>query len=440
MKFFIVKLLVLFTGILSVQISSAQDSIPISLNSAIQLALDKNTNIVTANYQFNTAEFALKEAKGNFLPKLYLNANYNRNIDRQVIFLPENFGIENRATKLGSDNEFRSSLNLSLPLYSKYNFANKYLAETTFKFQNEVSRGVKQSVVNSTKKAYLNCLIVQEVIKVQQNSLENAQENLRNIQQRYQRGTLTDYDLASAKVQVALAKNNLLEAQSNSIPAINNLKLLLGLKNENVIKLTAPLSLLEEELVLEDSANQPLEKNSKLKQLEIAVQQKENQLKLTQSAYYPTLDAIGNYHYQAQADDFDVLNYDWVNTSLVGLQLQLSIFNGTITKNKVEQAKIAKKIAEEEKEYTTREYLMRQIELLSMLDFYKQKIEVQKESMALTSEALTLSRKRYRFGVGTFIEINDAELSYTQARLNWLQTLSDYHAAYYDYQLLIGKE
>ncbi|HEY9221550.1 MAG TPA: TolC family protein [Lutibacter sp.] len=440
MKFYKVTLLVLFTGMLNGQISQAQDSIPLGLNAAIQLALDKNTSITTANYQVNTVEFALKEAKGNFLPKLHFNANYNRNIDRQVIFLPENFGIENRATKLGSDNEFRSALNLSLPLYSNYNFSNKYLAETTLKFQNEVSRGVKQSVINSTKKAYLNCLIVQEVIKVQQNSLENAQENLRNIQQRYQRGTLTDYDLASAKVQVALAKNNLLEAQSNSIPTINNLKLLLGLKNEDAIKFTAPISLLEEELVLEDSADQLLEKNSKLKQLEIAIQQKENQLKIAKSSYYPTLDAVGNYYYQAQSNDFDVLNYDWVNTSLAGLQLQWSIFNGTITKNKVEQAIIAKKIAEEEKEYTTREYKMRRIALLSMLDFYKQKIEVQKESMALTSEALTLSRKRYRFGVGTFLEINDAELSYTQARLNWLQTLSDYQAAYYDYQLLIGKE
>lgn len=182
MKIFKVKLLVLFTGVLSVQISHAQDSIPLGLNAAIQLALDKNTNIVTANYQVNNAEFALKEAKGNFFPKIYLNASYNRNIDRQVIFLPENFGIENRATKLGPDNEFRSALDLSLPLYSKYNFANKYLAETTFKFQNEVSQGVKQSVINSAKKAYLNCLIVREVIKVQQNSLENTNENLHNIQ------------------------------------------------------------------------------------------------------------------------------------------------------------------------------------------------------------------------------------------------------------------
>lgn len=84
-----------------------------------------------------------------------------------------------------------------------------------------------------------------------------------------------------------------------------------------------------------------LEQNSRLKQLDIAIQQKENQLKMAQAAYYPTLDAIGNYHYQVQANDFDVFGYDWVNTSLIGLQLQFSIFNGTITKNKVEQVKIA---------------------------------------------------------------------------------------------------
>ena len=440
MKLFRINWVLFSLMCLSWQSVLSQDSIPLSLNSAIQLALDKNTNIVVANYQVNNAEFALKEAKANFLPKLYLNANYNRNIDRQVIFLPENFGIENRATKLGSDNEFRSALNLSIPLYSKYNFASKYLAETTFKFQNEVARGERHSVINATKKAYFNYLIIQEVIKVQQDGLKNANANLHNIQERYQRGTLTDYDLASAKVQVAYAKNNLLEAQSSSIPAINNLKLFLGLKNEDVIKLTAPLTLSEEELVFEDSANQLIAKNSKLKQMEIAIQQKENQLKLAESAYYPTLDAIGSYNYQAQANNFKFSEYDWVNTSLVGLQLQFSIFNGTITKNKVQQFKIGKKIAEEEKEYTTREYIMRQIELLSMLDFYKQKIEVQNESMALTSEALMLSRKRYQFGVGTFLEINDAELSYTQARLNWLQTISDYKEAYYDYQLLTGKE
>lgn len=440
MKLLRIKRMLFSLLILGFQWVFSQDSISLGLNEVIALAIEKNTNIIISNHELIASKFALKEAKANFLPKLQLSSSYNRNIDRQVIFLSEGIESANSVTKLGSDNEFRSSLNLSLPIYGQYNFANKKLAETTYKFQNEVYRGVKQSVINSAKKAYLNCLIVQEVIKVQQISLENAQENLRNIQQRYQRGTLTDYDLASAKVQVALAKNNLLEAQSNSIPEINNLKLLLGLKNNDVIKLTAPLTLLEEDIAIEDSANQLMEKNSKLKQLEISIKQKENQLKLTESAYYPTLDAIGNYHYQAQADDFDIFEYDWVNTSLVGLQLQFSIFNGTITKNKVEQVKIAKKIAEEEKENTTRAYMMRETELLSMLEFFKQKIEVQKESMSLTSEALTISRKRYRLGVGTFLEINDAELAYTQARLKWLQTLSDYQAAYYDYQLLIGKE
>jgi outer membrane protein TolC len=53
---------------------------------------------------------------------------------------------------------------------------------------------------------------------------------------------------------------------------------------------------------------------------------------------------------------------------------------------------------------------------------------------------LALVRKRFEFGVGTILEVNDAELAYTQARLGWLQAISDYKAAYYDYQLLIGEE
>src|SRR5690554_1673737 len=161
---------------------------------------------------------------------------------------------------------------------------------------------------------------------------------------------------------------------------------------------------------------------------------------MEKSAYYPSLEAIGNYNYQAQEDKFDFANYQWVNTSLVGLQLQFNIFNGNKTKNRVKQAQIGQSIAEEQKEYTTRQYQMELEELISNLKFEKMKIEVQRESMSLTEEALALARKRYTYGVGTFLEVNDAVLSYTQARLLWLQAISDLKKAYYDYQLLVGED
>lgn len=114
-------------------ISYSQDRITLNLESAIILALKENTDIAIASYQVKINEFALKEAKGYFLPKLNLSANYYRSLDRQVIFLPDAFGMEG-PTKLGSDNDYRASLNLAVPVYSSYNSINKTIAETRLKY------------------------------------------------------------------------------------------------------------------------------------------------------------------------------------------------------------------------------------------------------------------------------------------------------------------
>ena len=440
MKLFRMNWVLLSLMFLSWRSVLSQDSIFVSLDAVIDLAFQKNTTIVISNYEVSTSKFALKEAKANFLPKLYLSSSYNRNIDRQVIFLSEGFGGNNAATKLGSDNEFRSSLHLSLPIYSSYNFANKKLSETQYDFQNEAARGVRHSIINATKKAYFNYLIVQEIVKVQESRLKNANEFLEDIQKRLQRGTLTEFDVSSAKVQVAIAKSNLLEAQSNKLPAANALKLLLGLESSVIIKLTEPITLREDEIIVEEESAKLIQKNSQLKQSELTVVLNEKQLQLAKSAYYPTIDAIGNYNYQTQANNFKFSEYDWAQTSLVGLQLQIPVFNGTVTKNRVQQLKFGKKIAEEEKEYVTKETKMRFKELVSHLEFARQKVEVEQENMTLTAEALKLAKKRYELGVGTILEVNDAELAYTQSRLNWLQAVLNYKSTYYDYQLLIGKD
>lgn len=418
----------------------SQESISLSLNEAISLAFEQNMNIIISNDQFIASKFALKEAKANFLPKLYFNSSYNRNIDRQVIFLSEGFGTVNGATKLGSDNEFRSSLNLSLPIYERYNFANKKLAETQYDFQKEAKRGVKLSVVNAIKKAYFNYLIAQEVVKVQESRFKNAAVFLDDIQKRLQRGTLTEFDVSSAKVQAAIAKSNLLEAQSNVYPAENALKLLLGLAPDVSLKLTEPIEIRSDEMILEEETAQLLQKNSQLKQLELTVGLNEHRLQLAKSAYYPTLDAIGNYNYQAHANNFKFSEYDWTQTSLAGLQLQFPIFNGTVTKNKVQQVDLGKKISEEEYDYATKEIQMKLNELVSQLQFSKLKTEVQQENLLLTADALKLAKKRYDLGVGTILEVNDAELAYTQSRLSWLQAILNYKTTYYDYQLITGKD
>lgn len=439
MKGYTTIFLVLFLIVFSNKIY-AQDTLYLDMKTAIKLAIDHNSEINIADYNIETAVYARKEAIGNFLPKLFLSGNYARNINRPVIFLPDAYGIGGNATKLGSNNDFRGAINMSIPIYTHQSHVNKKIADTRLEFQREAGRQTRLQIINATQKAYINYLVAQEVVKVQEAQLQHSQEILEDIQKRRKQGLLTDHDLMSAKVQVAQTKNKLLEAQNNILPLSNMMKLLLDLEPHFQLQLTEKLEIIAEEEILAIHNPTMLEDNSVLKQLDIEIELNKKQIRMEKSAYYPSLEAIGNYNYQAQEDKFDFANYQWVNTSLVGLQLQFNIFNGNKTKNRVKQAQIGQSIAEEQKEYTTRQYQMELEELISNLKFEKMKIEVQRESMSLTEEALALARKRYTYGVGTFLEVNDAVLSYTQARLLWLQAISDLKKAYYDYQLLVGED
>lgn len=414
----------------------AQDSLLLSLNSAVELALQKNSNLIISKYQSKSSQLLLAQAKGNILPKVFLNAQYNRNIDQQVLFFSET----NSNIKLGSDNYYSSTLNISVPIFSNSNFNNKKLANSLVKYQNELERGVKLTLINNLKKSYFNYLIFLEIEKVQEKQLNNAIEILKDIEKRLDRGVVTEFELASAQVQVAIAKNNLLEVQSNRLPAENSLKSLVGLNFSDKIKLTEPIELLSSELVITNKIDQISAQNSTLKQLDLDIVVNKHKIDLVKSEYFPTIEAIGNYNFQTQSNNFNVFNYNWVNTSLVGLQLHLSIFNGNNTKNKIEDAIIKKNIAEEEKKYFTNEIQMQFNQLIAQLHFSKQKIEVQKENMQLTLQAFQLAKKRFQLGVGTFLEISNSELQFTQSKLNWLKAIFNYKSAYYNYKLLIGEE
>jgi|TARA_R100000479_G_scaffold28896_2_gene11478 outer membrane protein TolC len=420
--------------------TTAQQEVNLSLEEALALAKNGNIDISISNAQVDAANYAVKEAKGSVLPKLSADASYNRNIDRQVIFLPEAFGMAGSATELGFDNDYRASLNLSLPIFSKANKSLQKIAQSQLLLQQETGRGIEQVVVSDIKNAYFTVLLLQEVVAVQQNRLANVLKIQTDIEKRLKQGQVTEYDLTAAQVQVATAQANLLEAQSNILPATNTLKLLIGIDTTIKLNLTAPLEIVENELLRSEALNEMLNNNSQLKQLELEAQISENQLEATSAAYYPTLNAIGNYSYLAQADDFDISEYDWVQTSLVGLQLQIPIFNGNITKNRVAQAKIAKDITLERQQFAETQLSMQYNELRQNLQFSMERTEVQKTNMKLSEKALQLAQKRYQFGAGTFLEVNDAELTYTQARLNWLQAVSDYKTTFYNYQLLLGND
>lgn len=416
---------------------TAQQLVSLSLNDAIDLALKNNADVAIAKDNASNAGYIVRESKGNFLPKINLIGTYTRNIDKPVIFLPESFGLGG-ATKIGLNNNFNTYLDLSVPLYSKYNISALNYARSYFFWQRENLKGTEQAVITSMKKAYFACLLTIEAVRVREKALANAEQNYVNIVHRVELGIATEYDETAAKVRVSNFRNDLLEARSQVVPAENALKLLLGLPAETVLALTDSLYLSERELTAFPDGNE-LSNNSNLRQKELMVQVARQQTVMAKSSSFPVLSGTGRYQYQSQQDDFRFSEYNWVLSSSVGLHLQVPVFNGTVTRHKVQQSVIGERIAKTQKEHASRYNDTQFAQLISRLNYLRQRIAEQYENTKLAAKAIELIKERYHYGKASLLEVNTAELDYVSARLNYLQSIVDYKSIYCELELLTGK-
>lgn len=417
--------------------SVAQESVALSLNEAVGLAVKNNADITVARHNATSAEYGVRESKGNFLPKLNLIGNYTRNIDKPVIFLPQEFGLGG-ATEIGANNNFNTYLDLSVPLYSKYNITARNYAQSHLYWQQENLRGTQKAVIAEVKKAYLACLLAVEAVRVRERALANAEQNHSDILYRVDQGTATEYDGTAAKVRASNFRIDLLEAQAQIIPVENNLRLLLGLSPQTGLTLTDSLYLTGEELTI-SSIDTGLLNNSSLRQKELMMQVAAQQTAMARSSYFPVLSGNGVYQYQSQQNNFHFPDYNWVLSSSLGLRLQVPIFNGTITRNKIQQAIISENIAKTQKDQVSRFNDAKFAQLISTLAYLRQRITAQADNIVLAARAVELIKERYRYGKANLLEVNSAELDYITARLNYLQSVVDYKSTYCDLELITGK-
>jgi len=416
---------------------NAQDTVRLSLQQAIEKGQRDNADIVIAGLQKESAEYAVREVTGNFLPKLTLNGTYNRNIDKPVIFLPESFG-QGGVTKIGSNNNFVGYLNLSIPVYSRYNTVSRLNAQRNFSLQKEADDGVQQAVTTNIRKTYTSALVSQAVVSVRKKSLENAILNLHDAREKMPLGTATEFDVASAEVKVATSRNNLLESKSQLIPLQNNLKVLINVPISTYILLTDSLIPAEEQFTVHEP-KELLRGNNNLRQKQIKTEIAHEQTRMSKASFFPVLSGTGTYQYQSQQNDFNFSAYRWVLTSSVGVSLQIPLFNGTITRNRVQQAIMSENIARNQFTYTAVSNEAQYDQLLASMEYSRERISIQRDNIKLATRALALVKERYHYGKATFLEVSNATLDLENARLAYLQAVGDYNNTYFDWKLLTGQ-
>jgi outer membrane protein TolC len=415
------------------------------LEDAISLAIDKNRDLEISRLEMDKASYQVSEAYGTALPNVSAGGTYTRTLKKPVFFLPARFMDPNAGdgvipVEIGSDNSYNFGFEASQVLFN----AAVFTGVGTAKIYEDASRHMYTETYNKTvsdvKKAFYGVLLAKDVLTLMKASLQNAEDNLRNVEVMHEQGVVSEYDLIRARVQTDNIRPKVIESERNVTLATNGLKLLLGLGPGEAIAVTGELEFVPAEDVMVTRAEElVVEKNAALRALRDQGRVNEKLVTIYKSESLPTLSAFGNYRWLAENDALGrISTNDFVSTSQVGVTLSFNLFNGLQTRARVNQAEVDYMQSQEQLSATRDALLTNAQNIRYRLEEAQRRIQSQNRTVEQAEKGYRIATTRYQSGSGTQLEVNDADLALLQARVNRVQAIYDYSVAKADLEYLLS--
>lgn len=436
MKFFLKPTLaLLLLTITAMQSAQAQDTLKITLQEAIRIALSDNPTIKVAGQEIQLKKEARREAYAGLFPEASLVGSYSRAIKKQ------SFAMMGEVIEVGTDNTYSGGLSVSLPIFAPALYKSINLTTTDVNLAVEKARASRLDMVNQVTKAFYQLLLAQDSYKVLLKSYKQSEDNYNVVNAKYEQGVVSEYDKISAEVQMRSLKPTVVSARNGVNLANLQLKVLMGMESDVNVAIEGNLKNYEMAMFTRQAMPRPnnLVNNSTLKQLELNALQLKQTLKLKYTNFMPTLSASFQYMYTSMNDNFKFKEYDWRPYSTLGLNLTIPLFKGS-NFTQLKQTRIQMKQLEENRINTERQLTMQATSYLDNMAASTEQVVSNKEAVFQAEKGRTIAEKRYEVGKGTILELNSSEVALTEAQLTYNQSIYDYLVAKADLDLVLGEE
>jgi outer membrane protein TolC len=421
--------------------SPADESLPLSLKDAVALAEKRNESLLMAIEDRTKAGAQVKEAYSGVLPNVELRADYRFNFTKPAFFAPEEFG--GGKFEIGSDYEVTGQIRLDQTLYAFGRVGNAVEFAKVYKKITELGvADARSRVVFDAKRAYYTVLLAEEVAAIRRRSLEQARSHLRDIEQKFEQGTMSRFDLLRAQVEVKNREPELISAENDLSLAVQDLNRLLDIEPEVTPVLLDTLAYAPMEISEDRAVAEAFERRPEIKSLELNVEGRSRLLAIEKAGRLPTLDLYGQILYQGQADD-DVLDpfrsRNRAVSTFAGISLTLPIFDGLRTKARIQQARADLRRSEHELEMARKAVSLEVLKAVKDLQSLKRSYEAQLATVSLAEETYLIAETRFKNGLSTQLELTDAETALDAARANYANTLFEYDLAIAALERTLGR-
>ncbi len=270
-------------------------------------------------------------------------------------------------------------------------------------------------------------------------SLKNAEDNLKNVRLMQKQGIVSDYDELRASVGVENLRPTVIQSENNYSLALDNLRNTIGMSSNEDIILSESLKFeAVDDSILAQAESLVLESNPGLAAVKRQIELNGAVINAERSNYLPTIAMFGSYSYSAIKDRFNFSTNDFYKSSQIGLSFSLNLFQGLQTYAKVEQAQLEQRKSEEQKTNVERNLRTGTHSVRSNLQQARKRVEAQDQTVEMAERGYKIVTTRFLANAATQLEVNDAQLALTQAKVNRIQAIYDYLVASADLDQLIG--
>lgn len=433
------------------------DTLRLTIDAAVQRALERSEEIQSARAQLDQAEARVTQARATGLPQIGTALNYSRAI--RTVFdveapppadttrIPDAFDparspfdrydiLSELMTQdfmsglfsglpFGRRNTYVATLQLSQPLFTGGRIsgtrdgARHFEAAATHRLAE-----AEADILLQVRVAYLNAVLARRLLGVAEESRRIAEAHLRQTEAFRSAGTASEFDLLRARVDFQNRDPAVVQADNLAQLAMLELKRLVNLPLDQPVVLVSefdPAVVAVDEAALRGLvADRPL-----LQAAREAVAVREAGLRVARSEWFPSVRLLGNFGFQAYPDNIAPPLSQWRGDWNVQLTVSWMPFDGFGRRGRIGEAQAQLRDAVVQRAQVEEGL---EVELTGALGDYRTaraEIAARRETVDLARQTLDLAELRYRNGLATQLEVSDAALLLDQARVNEIQALHD---------------
>ena len=340
--------------------------------------------------------------------------------------IPLPVGAETLSIPLGSQNNYLLRGAIQQTIFTWGKLINGYrIAGLNLEIQKAVSEQVRQQTKVQALEAFYQALLAQRSKELLNESYEQLQRHVQQVEKLYDEGLATRLDLMRARVSLTNMANQVEQVEQGARLALAALLNVIGIPSETPLILKSELR--EESVAIETATavQAALKNRPEIVQLRQALMMAELGVRIARTANLPTVFALANYDYKKPVGFQDRWGKDW--TATIGVSMPLLTGGTNLNKLKQAQSRFRQAVLSEK---MVEDAIKLEVEaaVVALNQEWKNSV-YQEENVKLAEEAFRLAEERYQNGLLSNLEFLDIQLQLTQSRIAHLSALANYQIA-----------